>query len=71
MTATIDWAAQIVREAEIEADEIMSDYADTPVEALADELERTLDAYDGGPELGRVVVGILRRHASGSRSGRS
>lgn len=58
------WAADFVRQAEREADEIASDYPDSSLEALADGLERAREAYDGGPELAAAVIGILRRRAA-------
>lgn len=41
----------------------MADYPERSLKALADGPERAVDAYDGVPELGTAVIGILRRRA--------
>lgn len=58
------WPADFAHQAEREADEIESDYPDSSLEALAAELERTRDVYDGGPEFATAVIEVLRRRAA-------
>lgn len=47
-----------------EADELLRDYPDTDVGALADMFERSLGSYDGDPDLARDIIGELRRRAN-------
>lgn len=65
-----DWADQIIQDAELEADGIVADFPGTSLEDLALGLERSLDAYDSGPEFGKIVIDVLRRRASKEKSGR-
>ena len=46
-----------------EADEIVAEYPDTPLLELASALERTVYAFDGGLEFGRMLAAELRRRA--------
>lgn len=49
-----------------EADDIVRSFPDQPVVDLAEELERSLEAYDQGKDAGRAVVAELRaRDAAG------
>lgn len=62
------WAADQDAGVRREADEIAMEYDASPLSALADELERKADAYDGGPELAHAVAAELRRRdAAGVR----
>jgi hypothetical protein len=59
-----DRAADQAAEVRREADEIATEYEDSSLDALADELDRKADAYDGGPESAAAVASELRRRAA-------
>jgi hypothetical protein len=46
-----------------EADEIIAEYPETSLVELAGALERTVYAFDGGTEFGRMLAAELRRRA--------
>lgn len=46
-----------------EADEMLRDYPNTDVRALADSFARTSSSYDGDPEFAREIVVELRKRA--------
>lgn len=46
-----------------EADEIVAEYPETPLLELAGALERTVYAFDGGVEFGRLLAVELRRRS--------
>lgn len=46
-----------------EADEMLRDYPNTDVRALADSFARTSSSYDGDPDFAREIVAELRKRA--------
>ncbi len=58
------YTEELMEYVRLEADEIMAEYPDASPDDLADGLERTKNAYDGGVEMARAVVAELRRRAT-------
>lgn len=51
------WARQ-------EADEMLREMWDEPVDALADSFEKSAASYDGGPDMAAAVLADLRRRVA-------